>query len=472
MAAAILPIANGFYLSDSLPISAQECTNWYPNIVQAPALSPETLFGTAGTTQLATSGTVLEQNRGSHTMAGVPYFINGDAIYRLNSDNTLSNLGEITGSGRVSLADNGTQLMILVPNGDGYILTDAPAVLTKITDTDFTANGAPQHVVFIDGYFAITTDTKKFIVSALNNGLAYNALDFGTAEADPDDIVAPIVFNNQLFIGGSETTEAFQNIGGADFPFQRSGLFLSKGIKAPFSVVNANDTFMFIGGGENEAPAIWALEGNNYKKVSTTAIDSILATATNEEITGAFSWSYAKKGAYFVGFSIPSTTLVFDVISARWHERKSNVNGDTIRSRINSVTSAYGLTLVGDSQDGRIGSLDNNVYTEYDNAIIRRVASQPFQNNMQSFTVPSIELTMEAGVGNAAAVNPQVIMDISSDGGKTFRDERSRSIGKIGEYNKRSIWRRNGRVARFDVFRFTFSEPAKPVIIQLTADIL
>ena len=472
MTAAILPIANGFYLSDSLPISAQECTNWYPNVVTVPALSTETLFGTAGTTQLATSGTVLEQNRGSHTMDGIPYFINGDALYRLNADNTLSNLGEISGSGRVSLADNGTQLMILIPSGSGYILTDNPPVLTEITDTDFTANGAPQQVVFIDGYFAITTNTKKFIVSALNNGLSYNALDFGTAEADPDDIVAPIVFNNQLFIGGSETTEAFQNIGGADFPFQRSGLFLSKGIKAPFSVVGANDTFMFIGGGENEAPAIWAFEGNNYVKVSTTAIDSILSTATNEEITNAFAWSYAKKGAYFVGFSIPSTTLVFDVISGRWHERKSNVNGDTIRSRINSVTSAYGLTLVGDSQDGRIGSLDNNVYTEYDNAIIRRVASQPFQNNMQSFTVPSIELTMESGVGNKAAVNPQVIMDISSDGGKTFKDERARSIGKIGEYNKRSIWRRNGRVARFDVFRFTFSEPVKPVIIQLTADIV
>ena len=134
MAVAILPIANGFYVSDSLPISAQECTNFYPNIVQAPALSPETLFGTPGTIQLATSGTVLEQNRGSHTMDGIPYFINGDAVYRLNTDNTLSNLGEISGSGRVSLADNGTQLMILIPGGDGYILTDNPPVLTKIKD--------------------------------------------------------------------------------------------------------------------------------------------------------------------------------------------------------------------------------------------------------------------------------------------------------------------------------------------------
>jgi len=75
-------------------------------------------------------------------------------------------------------------------------------------------------------------------------------------------------------------------------------------------------------------------------------------------------------------------------------------------------------------------------------------------------------------MGNKEAADPQVMMDRSVDGGKTFRDERARSIGKIGEYNKRSIWRRNGRVARFEVFRFTFSEPVKPVIIQLTADIL
>ena len=473
MPKAILQIANGFYMSDSLPISAQECTNFYPNKITAvPALSTETLFGTAGSTQLATSGVILQQNRGSHTMAGIAYFVNGNAIYRLSADNTLSNLGEISGSGRVSMADNGTQLLILVPGGEGFILTDDPPVLTKITDADFTANGNPQYVVFIDGYFALTTDSKKFIVSAINNGLSYNALDFGTAEADPDKIVAPVVFNNQLFIAGSETTEAFQNQGGTGFPFQRSGLFMAKGVKAPFSIVNSSDTFMFIGGGENESPAIWAYQGNSYIKVSTTAIDSILSSTSEADVVSAFAWSYAQDGAYFVGFSLPNTTLVFDTISAKWHERKSNVNGDTIRSRINSVTSAYGLILVGDSQDGRIGNLSTEVYTEYGNNIVRRVATQPFQNNMESFTVPSLELTMEAGVGNEAVVNPQIMMDRSTDGGKTFVDQRTRSIGKIGQYNKRTIWRRNGRAARFEVFRFTLSDAVKPVIIQLTADMM
>lgn len=479
MAVVILPIANGAYLSDSLPISAQECVNWYPNIVQAPALSQETLFGTPGTTLLATSGDVKQANRGAWVLEGVPYFVNGDALFRLESDlATLTELGEIIGTGRVWMADNGVQLMILVPGAvsTGYIFTTGPDALTTITDPDFKANGEPQTTRFIDGFFSLTTDSKKHIVSALNDGLSYNALDFGTAEADPDPLVSQAVLRNQLFLCGSITLEAEQNIGGADFPFQRTGLFIEKGVSAPFSVINASDTFMFIGGGADESPAIWALQGNSVQKVSTTAIDSILQRFTQDEISDAFAWSYAQKGAYFVGFSLPTTTLVIDTVTGRWHERKSQIADgrgvvQTVRSRINSLVSAYGLVLVGDSIDGRIGSLDPDVYTEYGANIIRPVASQPFQNNMKPFTVASIEATVESGVGDEDTPDPKMRMDISTDGGKTFKYDRTRSLGRVGEFFRRAIWRRNGRVSRFAVFRWTLSDPVKPVLIQITADI-
>lgn len=470
----ILPIANGAYLSDSLPISAQECTNWYPVIIQTPALSQEVLYGTPGIAQLATSGSVLQANRGGHDFSGVPYFVNGKELWRHESDDTLTSLGEIEGTGRVSMADNGTQLFVLVPGGKGYIFTIGPDLLTEITDLDFTASGNPQHVVFIDGFFALTTDTKKFIVSALNDGLSYNALDFGSAEADPDGVVVPIVFRNQLFICGTQTIEAFQNIGGADFPFQRTGLFIQKGVSGAFAIAPGSDTFMFIGAGANESPAIWAFQGNTVQKVSTTAIDSLLQSFTAQEIKDSFAWSYAQKGAYFVGFTLPTTSMVYDTTSGRWHERKSRiVNAQgvvrTERFRANCFVSGYGKILVGDSIDGRIGSLDPDVYKEYGGAIIRRVATQPFQNNMKPFFIPSIELTMESGVGNNDVVDPKVRMDRSVNGGKTFGQERSRPIGKKGEYTKRTIWRRVGRVPRFTVLRFTLSDAVKPVIIQCTA---
>lgn len=72
---------------------------------------------------------------------------------------------------------------------------------------------------------------------------------------------------------------------------------------------------------------------------------------------------------------------------------------------------------------------------------------------------------------NLAESEPQMRMEISRDGGKTWTYERSRSMGAIGEYNKRVIWRRLGRSARFDVYRFTTSAPVKVAILALTADI-
>lgn len=465
----VLPIANGFYESDSLPISAQECVNFYPNIAQAPALNQETLYGTAGLEEVANTNT-LTGNRGSHEMNGVPYFVMENRLFSMASDLSTTFHGEIAGTGRVSMADNGTQLMVLVPDGNGYIYNHVADTFGQITDSDFTANGNPQLVVFVDGYFCLTTDTKKFIVSSLNDGFSYNALDFGTAESDPDDIVAPVVFKNQLFIGGSQTIEAFQNIGGADFPFQRTGLFLQKGIVSPFSIQTLQDTFVFIGAGQNESPAIWVLQGNDVAKISTTAIDKELSQLTQDQVSDIYSWGYAEKGAYFVGFSLPSSTLVYDIITKRWHERKSVIDNILGGYRVTSMVRAYNKIWAGDLIDGRIGRLDSNVYTEYGTTIQRSIVTQPFQSNMDSFVVPEIEMTVESGVGNASAVDPQIGLSRSKDA-KTWSDTRYRSMGKIGEHNHRAIWRRNGRASRFELFKFTMSDPVKPVLIQLTAKI-
>lgn len=469
---AILPMTNGFYVSESLPVSAQSCVNLYPVINPIPSLSQEILVGIPGIEQLATTGDE-ENNRGAHEMNGVAYFVNSTKLYKVTVTAgvySTTNLGTVAGVDRVSMADNGTQLMILQPGGNGYIYNHDTGVFAQITDVDFVANGAPQHCVFVDGYFVVTTDEKKFIVSALNDGLSWNALDFGTAESNPDAIIAPVVYKNQLFIGGGKTFEAFQNAGGSDFPFQRTGLFLQKGCFSPFSLINVQDSFMFIGGGENESPAVWALSGNSTQKISTPAIEKLLQGLIKLQLDTIYAWTYAQKGAYFVGFALPTTTIVYDMSSQRWHERKSYVGSEQSRYRVSSLVTAYGKVLCGDVVDGRIGALNPDVYTEYDTSIIASFVTQPFQNNMMSVYVPSIELTVESGVGLSGEDAPLVTMDRSLDG-KTWIAPRARSIGAIGDYSARAIWRRNGRAARFEMFRFTISDPVKRVFIQLTANI-
>jgi len=480
-----IPISNGFYVSDSLHISNQECVNWYVNIPQVEgALSPGTLFGGAGLSEILTTGPVKQANRGAHVKDGKPYFLNGETLVRIDNSFdgegvesfTAVALGTIPGEDRVSMADNGKQLMVLVPGGKGYIIDEtAGTPFLEITDADFNANGAPQLVVFIDSFFVCNTDSKKFIKSAANDGNDWNALDFGSAESDPDKISSLHVFNNKLYIAGSETIEEHQNLGLGGFPFQRTGFFLDKGVFAPFSMISSNNSFMWIGGGENESPAIWSLTGNSAKKVSTTAIDAALQDFTQAEIESAFAYSYAQNGAYFVGFSLPTRTFEYNTITGKWNERKSQIINskgltETIRWRVNSIVTSYNRVLCGDSQDGRIGSVEVDTYTEYEKEIIRTISIQPLSDLGNSISVSMLEATFESGVGDLSVPNPQIRLETAKDG-RSFNQELSRDLGGIGEFNKRQIWYRLGRFPRMAVFKFIMSDPVKPVFIKLEAKV-
>jgi hypothetical protein len=478
-----LSIGGGFYLSDSLPISSQECVNWHVNIPQTKgALSNETLFGCPGIAEIITTGEVKQVNRGAHVKNGIPYFLNGETLYRI--DKTISeqgaevfnavSIGEIPGEDRVSMADNGKQLMI-VANGRGYIVDETDAQqFQEISDLGFSANGEALQVVFIDSFFVCNTDEGFYIVSDSNNGLSWSALSRGSAESDPDPLVSLHVYNNKLYIGGGETIEEVQNVGAGVNPFQRTGFFIDKGVFAPFSMISANNTFMWIGGGTNESPAIWQLIGNRPQKVSTTAIDSLLQDFSQDEIKRAFAYSYAQNGAYFVGFSLPTRTFEINTVTGLWNERKSQIIDtkgltQTIRWRVNSIVTAYNRVLCGDSQGGKIGSVEPDVYTEYGGEIIRTVSTQPFSNAGSSFSVGMLEATFESGVGDLHVPDPKIRLSTSKDGFK-FNEELSRSMGGIGEFNKRQQWRKLGRFSRYAVFKFVMSDPVKPSFIKLEGE--
>jgi len=470
-----LPIANGFYISESLPLSHQICSNVYPSTPDAPSLSEIVLPGTDGIVQMGTTGVVDQVNRGAYTKGGIPYLINGSGLYSLvrtfvgvTPVDTLTLLGVVSGEGRVSLAANNTQLMILVPGGKGYIYNEDDATpFQEITDSDFIANGAPQHVTYKDGLFVCTTDAKKIIHSNLNDGLLWSALDFGSAESDPDDTVAPIVVNNQLFITGSVTTEGFDNVGGSGFVFQRNNIFLDKGCVAPFSLITTNQTFLMIGKGLNEAPAVWQFTGNAFEKKSTKAIDLILSTYTLEELQGAFAMYSASRGAFFVYFVLPNHTLVYNLATDKWHQQTSYISLEDTRWRVNAIVNAYNLTIVTDSQDGRVGYLDKDTYTEYGTPIRRVWTTQPFSSETM-FDLPDITLAMESGVGNADVPNPVVSLSISKNG-KTFGPDRTRAVGAEGDFDGVIKWRRNGNASKLAVLKFTLTDAVKPMFIKLEA---
>ena len=480
-----ISLGNGFYESESLPISNQQLVNAYVNLPQAPALTNANLFGSSGLKQLTTTGQIKQVNRGSDVRQDVPFFLNGEELYRVirtvNTDGSESfgaqSVGTIPGATRASFANNGNQLMILVPGGNGYIYDETLIPeFQQITAPGFTANGNPLQVIFIDSYFVCVTDEDKIIRSDSNDGLTWNSLLFGSAEADPDRVTSIGTDRNTIFVGGSETIELFDVVPVGDFNIQRiEGATVPKGVFAPFSLIEVDKRMMWCGGGANESPAIWRLDGTQPVKVSTTAIDSLLQTFTQEEIQEAFAYKYAQRGAYFVAFSFPSITIEFNTITGRWNERESQIVNSkgvtvTVRNRINSLVTAYGRIMVGDGIDGRIGELSPDVYTEYEQPLLRRFSTQPLYNQGDNISISMVELQTESGVGNEAQPDPEIRMSYSEDG-KSFSDPVPEPLGKIGEYNARQVWRGLGRFDRFAVLLFEFSDPVKFVASNLIVKI-
>ena len=488
-----LPLDNGFYVSEVAPVAQMICTNLFPNIPQtAGAISPAQLFPTPGLVEVDDTG-INEFNRGGHLFNDEAYFVNNQALYRLNSDESVDSLGFIDGSGRVSIADNGTQMCIVVPGtGTAYIFTKNPDTLTHITDPDFTgtfpdgSQKLAEIVVFIDGYFLFTTASKNFFISELNDGLSYNALDFGTAEADPDAIRSAHVYKNQVYIFGSETIEVFENLGGADFPFQRiTGFVIPKGISAKFSVIAFDGTFCFIGQGVNDSPKIYIFTGGGVEPLSTTAVD-LLIQEGEEQISNAFAFTYTFRGATFVGWSNVNGTIVYDSKASRlagkaiWHRRESRGLQLKNRWRVNSLVSAYGKLYVGDSEGGIIGRIENEETTEYGNFISREFSLMTLENNSQPMFFNSIEVVSDSGdVADPDELDPVINIEPGdpiptiamsyTDNGRSFTPERQRSLGLVGQYNIKQKWQQLGTTRRYRIFKFRMN--VRRAILKVLVDI-
>jgi hypothetical protein len=487
-----LPIAQGFYVSESLPLSAQECTNWYVNIPQTLTITEANLFGTPGLNQLETAG-INVRTRGSGLLDSIPYFVIGDSLYRLDRTIVLSvesfTLVDISaatgvtigGSGRVFIFQNETQLCIVCPDfaatNNAYIFRTGPDDLEQIDDPAF--DGPVSGGDFIDGYFLFTKlNGKKFFQSPLsdgrgsgNGGAAYDALAFGTAEVDPDPIRGIITYRSQVFIPGSEMLEVFKNVGSTPFAFQRvSGFTMPKGLDAPFTLTEFQTSFVFIGSGKNEKPSIWRFNGNNLDKISTTAIDNALSSFTDIQISSAFSWVYAEDGAFFVGFTIGNKTFCYDDVTGIWHQRSSRFDNADVQFRVSTMVPAYGRVVVGDLADGRVGELRKDLYQEYGITIFRPVATRPFDNDGNPIFIRNIEAVMETG-GGTNEEGGNIALSWSTNGARRFNNALPRTLGKAGEYIERPIWRQINRVPRSIVLRFEFSGNVKPTFLKLEADV-
>jgi hypothetical protein len=449
-----IPFTDGFYKTRSRPFASQRCINWYPNYPTSGALNEVKLYPCSGLRQLAEAGTGI--NRGGWKMNNRPYFVNGNELYRIdrivNTDLTISYeevlIGSIAGTGRVIMDDLQDELCIVVPGVAAYIYVDGGA-LTEITDPDF--DGPVDDVKALDGVFVFCkTDSNIVFHSAINDGLSYDALD-SYPVPQLNVVVGLSVYRNQLYVHGDTTTVPFNNVQGLQFLFAPiPNAVIDTGLRANQLKTEFRQSLVWMGSGENAEVSIWLYSGGSPQNISTEPLDFIIQNMSEEDIDRAFIMRHSQNGAEFIVLTIGDYTFKYDLSASSragepvWHEQRSRIPaGDNYVDsvwRVNSIVQAYNRVMVGDSVDGRIGEISDEVGTEYGVKMARRVNTRPLSNNGVKSKVLAIEVFTDTGVYSDDVMN----LSWSDDGGYTFGNKLSRSLGAIGQYGRRVVWNRLG----------------------------
>jgi hypothetical protein len=333
------------------------------------------------------------------------------------------------------------------------------------TDGAFTSATC---VDIVDNYFVYNRpDTQQFGASAALSPIS-PALSFGSKDGAPDDLVALIVDHREVYLLGEVSSEVWIDAGTSPFPFQRiPGTSTQHGIAAPFSVARLGNSFAYLSRNIRGQSQIVQMNGYVPTRISTHAVENSL---TNQVVSDAVAWTYQLEGheVYVISFPSINLTWAYDVASGMWHKwLYTNNLGQYERARGNCCAEFQGLVMVGDYANGKIYKLDKLNYTD-DGQHVRRLRRAPhLVSDFQREYFDELQIQFQPGVGlpTGQGENPQAMLRWSDNGGSTWSNEHWTTIGLIGKYANRAIWRRLG-TARDRVFEVSISDPVKAVIIS------
>lgn len=450
----------GAYTVRDVTIDCQRCVNLHVEkneMSTAANAEAGALVPTPGLNRLAYVGDGPIRGEASVPSTGKLIVVSGSGVYLVESDWSSALVGRIrTSTGPVDIASNLYQVCIVDGvSGYAYDTTKSPAF--------FEIAGFPacDRAAFLDNYVLFNIKgSGSFGFTALNDISVVDPLDVQTVEGSPDNLIGVVVSNRQIWLPGTDSVEVFINTGDALNPFQRvQGAFVEFGCASSFTFQKIGNSVVWLGSGTAGAGIVWMATGYQPTRISTHAIE--FALSSSGDLSSATAYVYQQGGHQFYCLTVPgqATTWVYDLATGLWHERVGFLLGDETRHRAQCQAYAYGVTVVGDYQDGRIYKYDYNQMTDDGEVIIRERTTPHLGQDGRRLIWDYLQVEAKAGVGSSGGstnADPQMMLQWSNDAGVTWSPERWVSFGKIGQFLTRAIWRRMG-FSRYRVFRVRVS---------------
>ena len=279
----------------------------------------------------------------------------------INEHSGVTGSGIPEGSYVVSI-DSGVQVTINVP-------TESTLTGTALT---FSTSGYPASAVkgqaFLDGTTYVMTRAARIYGSDINDPVTWDALNFLTAQIEPD--LGVFLAKQLVYVAAFKqwSTEIFYDAGNAVGsplgPVQ--GAKVSHGCRSAGSVQDLEGSLIWISQTRAGSVGAMRMEGIKAQTISYPSVDRLLQHADTETV---WSWSCKVDGhkLYGVTFKLSNLTLVYDLTSNLWSQWT-----DTNGNYFPFVASTYGpdqKVLLQHETDGKVYELDGTFTTDNGTAI-------------------------------------------------------------------------------------------------------
>lgn len=328
-----------------------------------------------------------------------------------------------------------------------------------------------RSVCFVGGRFVVDDQANpgQFRWSGLDvtspGTLTWDPLDFATAESAPDALVRVFAHRGELLLFGSETLEFWAPSGDQNIFTRINGATAPWGLSAFDTVGVYNGSLLFLGASRSARAQVVMLDGYSPQVISTPDVeksinDELAANATPDACV------ISNAGHSWYVLSLINTSWAYDLTNSSWCEWQTD--GKRWAGKYSAIYD--GKCLVTDYRNANVYYLDENTYTDNGNAIVREVTSRHVFNDLERMTLDQVTIDVEAGTGltTGQGSDPQIMLQISRDGGHTYGNEMWSGLGKRGYYGWRAVWNRLGR-ARDWVFRWRITDAVKVVILNASA---
>jgi hypothetical protein len=360
------------------------------------------------------------------TLSGDVFTISGTALYRGTSAITS---GTIAGTGAASMDGSSTELLIT----RGSTMRSYKAA--GIADVAFPDSAAVRAVCYIGSLFvAVRGDGAfpgRFYWSNLLDGRTWDALNYATAEREPDDLLDIAPLGDNIWLFGQQTIEAWAHTGAADLPFSRlENVAIDKGVMATGCVVRADNSLFFVGSNRS----VYRISDVPTRISDHSIEERILASST------AKLFRFQREGHEFICVRLDTETLAYDCATQEWCEFQSS-QGQWI---VCNACMVDNLAYLGHQTTGQIMG-----WSEWDDL------GQPLERRFTAaqqldspFSIDSVKLwanTGETPVLSGDGSDPVIEMSYSDDAGRTWSNWEGDSLGPAGDYRDVPEWRALGQ---------------------------